>query len=75
MAKHQWRTTSNHYRRFLELWRELDQLMPDSDEFMALREEVLSLPNFPYYYDPDTDLVEIFVVDQQYSHKGYMRIN
>ncbi len=50
----EWDVTLQTYELFKELMVQIQDYEEDTPEYLALAEEIRSLPNFPVGYNPDT---------------------
>lgn len=52
-----WRAPQRTFERFDEILRELVDLPEESERAYVLRDEIRSLPNFPYWVSEDTLII------------------
>ncbi len=65
MARLEWRISRGTYLRFRDLQEQLERAEDDSRG--ALEDDIRSLPNFPYWNDPDRDVIVPVITSERIS--------
>jgi hypothetical protein len=61
-----WNCSYDTYQLYLDLCRQLATVSPDEPEYVLLREELQSLPQFPSGLDEDNDIVQPRLATKQF---------